>query len=197
MAVLLGRGPADGADPVEPGDTLPGGLVALYDGRGRNETPVWIPEHRTLVFADALAAPRGELQVWDCPALRERALPALSALLGAAVRAGDRLPRGSGPRPRGLRAGAAAGALARLSRAAATACAVCQAVGMELTRFGVWTSLRAIGEENGPEAARLAESLGFGAFWLGGSPRLPAARALLEATDFAGRRHRHRQRLGL
>src|SRR5947209_5487265 len=41
----------------------------------------WIPEHLTLVFADALAAPRGQLLVWDCPALRERALPAVQALL--------------------------------------------------------------------------------------------------------------------
>ena len=54
---------------------------------------------------------------------------------------------------------------------------------MRLTRFGVWTSLRMIGAENGAEAARLAESLGFGAFWLGGSPRLPETRALLEATS--------------
>ena len=48
---------------------------------GEAETPLWIPEHRLLVFADALAAPRGELLVWDCPALQERALPALRALL--------------------------------------------------------------------------------------------------------------------
>ena len=33
---------------------LPGGLVALYDGRGRNETTLWLPEQRALVFADAL-----------------------------------------------------------------------------------------------------------------------------------------------
>jgi glyoxylase-like metal-dependent hydrolase (beta-lactamase superfamily II) len=66
---------------VEPGSSLPGGLTALYDGRGRNETPMWIAEHRTLVFADALTAPRGELLVWGCPALEERALPALRALL--------------------------------------------------------------------------------------------------------------------
>src|SRR5207253_6577926 len=26
---------------IDPGDRLPGGLVALYDGRGRNETPLW------------------------------------------------------------------------------------------------------------------------------------------------------------
>jgi glyoxylase-like metal-dependent hydrolase (beta-lactamase superfamily II) len=66
---------------IEPGSRIPGGLLALYDGRGRAETPIWIAEHRTLVFADALAAPRGELLVWDCPALQERALPALRALL--------------------------------------------------------------------------------------------------------------------
>ena len=30
--------------PIEPGSELPGGLVALYDGRGRNETPLWLPE---------------------------------------------------------------------------------------------------------------------------------------------------------
>jgi glyoxylase-like metal-dependent hydrolase (beta-lactamase superfamily II) len=66
---------------IEPGSSIPGGLEALYDGRGRAETPIWIAEHRTLVFADALTAPRGELLVWDCPALEERALPALRALL--------------------------------------------------------------------------------------------------------------------
>ena len=39
-------------EPIEPGSELPGGLVALYDGRGRNETPLWLPEQRALVFAD-------------------------------------------------------------------------------------------------------------------------------------------------
>jgi glyoxylase-like metal-dependent hydrolase (beta-lactamase superfamily II) len=76
-----GESPRSELTAIEPGSSLPGGLEALYDGRGRNETPIWIPEHRTLVFADALAAPRGELLVWDCPALEERALPALRALL--------------------------------------------------------------------------------------------------------------------
>jgi hypothetical protein len=66
---------------VQPGDILPGGLVALYDGRGRNETPVWLPEQRALVFADALTAPGGELRVWGTPWHEERALPALRALL--------------------------------------------------------------------------------------------------------------------
>jgi probable F420-dependent oxidoreductase len=54
---------------------------------------------------------------------------------------------------------------------------------MNLGRFGVWTSYRAIGRENAGEAARLVERLGFGAFWLGGSPRLGDVRSLLEATD--------------
>ena len=66
---------------IEPGSRLPGGLIALYDGRGRNETPLWLPEQRTLVFADALTAPAGELRVWASPSHSERALPALRALL--------------------------------------------------------------------------------------------------------------------
>jgi glyoxylase-like metal-dependent hydrolase (beta-lactamase superfamily II) len=68
-------------EPIEPGSELPGGLLALYDGRGRNETPLWVPEQRTIVFADALTAPGGELRVWAAPWHEERALPALRALL--------------------------------------------------------------------------------------------------------------------
>jgi hypothetical protein len=68
-------------EPIEPGSELPGGLVALYDGRGRNETPLWLPEQRALVFSDALTAPAGELRVWATPWHEERALPALRALL--------------------------------------------------------------------------------------------------------------------
>jgi glyoxylase-like metal-dependent hydrolase (beta-lactamase superfamily II) len=67
-------------EPVEPGTELPGGLQALYDGRGRGETPLWLPEQRALVFADALTAPHGELRVWGTPWHEERALPALRAL---------------------------------------------------------------------------------------------------------------------
>jgi glyoxylase-like metal-dependent hydrolase (beta-lactamase superfamily II) len=48
---------------------------------GRNETPLWLPEQRALVFADALTAPAGELRVWSTPWHEERALPALRALL--------------------------------------------------------------------------------------------------------------------
>jgi len=66
---------------IQPDTELPGGLRALYDGRGRNETPLWLPEQRALVFADGLTAPGGELRVWATPWHEERALPALRALL--------------------------------------------------------------------------------------------------------------------
>lgn len=66
---------------IEPGSQLPGGLVALYDGRGRNETPLWLPEQHAIVFADALTAPGGELRVWKSPSYEKRALPALRELL--------------------------------------------------------------------------------------------------------------------
>lgn len=73
--------PESALEPLEPGSRVPGGLEALYDGRGRNETPLWLPEQRTIAFADALTAPGGELRVWATPWHEERALPALRALL--------------------------------------------------------------------------------------------------------------------
>jgi probable F420-dependent oxidoreductase len=54
---------------------------------------------------------------------------------------------------------------------------------MQLGEIGIWTSYPAIGEQNAAEAAALVAELGYGAFWLGGSPRLPAVRPLLEATE--------------
>jgi hypothetical protein len=71
------RRPGDGARADLPGSELPGGLVALYDGRGRNETPLWLPKQRALVFADALTARGGELRVWATPWHEERSLPGL------------------------------------------------------------------------------------------------------------------------
>jgi len=68
-------------EPVRPGDELPGGLQAHYDGRGTMETPVFLPEQRALVFADGMTAPGGELRVWSTPWHEERTLPALRALL--------------------------------------------------------------------------------------------------------------------
>ncbi len=66
---------------IGPGSELPGGLLALYDGRNRNETPLWLPEQRALVFADALTAPEGELRIWATPWHEERVVPALRDLL--------------------------------------------------------------------------------------------------------------------
>jgi hypothetical protein len=68
-------------EPVEPGDVLPGGLVAVDDGRGRMETPLWLPEQRALVFADGLTAPEGELRVWASRRHERHVLPALRELL--------------------------------------------------------------------------------------------------------------------
>lgn len=84
--------PQTALEPVHPGSTLPGGLVALYDGRGRNETPLWLPEQRALVFADALTAPDGELRVWATPWHEERALPALRSRPGTGSRFRGRAP---------------------------------------------------------------------------------------------------------
>jgi glyoxylase-like metal-dependent hydrolase (beta-lactamase superfamily II) len=64
--------------PIEPGTELPGGMLALHDGRNKMETPIWVPERRTIVCADALTAPGGgELRVWGTPWHEERTLPAL------------------------------------------------------------------------------------------------------------------------
>jgi glyoxylase-like metal-dependent hydrolase (beta-lactamase superfamily II) len=68
-------------EPLMPGDELPGGLLALTDGRGMLETPLFLPEQRALVFADGLTAPAGELRVWSTPWHEQRTLPALRELL--------------------------------------------------------------------------------------------------------------------
>jgi hypothetical protein len=67
--------------PIRPGDELPGGLRALYDGRGKAETPLYMPEQRALVFADGLTAPGGTLRVWATPYHHESVLPVLRQLL--------------------------------------------------------------------------------------------------------------------
>jgi len=66
---------------IEPDRVLPGGPVALYDGRGRLETPLWLPEQRVIVFGDALTERAGQLRVWGSPWHEKRALPALRELL--------------------------------------------------------------------------------------------------------------------
>jgi hypothetical protein len=67
-------------EPIEPGSELPGGFAALYDGRGRNETPLWLPEQRALVFADGLTSQGGDLRIWQTPH-EERTRTALRKLL--------------------------------------------------------------------------------------------------------------------
>jgi probable F420-dependent oxidoreductase len=53
---------------------------------------------------------------------------------------------------------------------------------MNLTKYGVWIG-RSLSETDYGEAAGVAEDLGFGALWLGGSPRLPQLRPLLETSE--------------
>ena len=54
---------------------------------------------------------------------------------------------------------------------------------MELGQIGVWSSYRPFGIERAGEAAKLAEQLGYGAWWVGGSPHVPDIRPVLEATS--------------
>jgi glyoxylase-like metal-dependent hydrolase (beta-lactamase superfamily II) len=76
-----GDAPKTELDWIGEGSEVPGGLIALYDGRGRNETPMWLPEQRAIVFADALTERDGELVVWGTPWHEKRVLPALRELL--------------------------------------------------------------------------------------------------------------------
>ena len=54
---------------------------------------------------------------------------------------------------------------------------------MDIGDIGIWTSYRPFGIERAGEAAKLVEQLGFGAFWVGGSPHVPDIRPVLEATS--------------
>ena len=53
---------------------------------------------------------------------------------------------------------------------------------MKLGTIGIWTSYRPFGKERAGEAAALVEQLGYGAWWLGGSPHVDDVRPILEAT---------------
>jgi hypothetical protein len=66
---------------IEPDRTIPGGIIALYDGRGRLETPLWLPEQRVIVFGDGLTERAGALRIWSSPWHEKRALPAMRELL--------------------------------------------------------------------------------------------------------------------
>jgi len=54
---------------------------------------------------------------------------------------------------------------------------------MKFGKVGVWTSHQPLGAERAAEAAKLVEQLGYGAFWLGGSPKVSDVRPILEATS--------------
>jgi hypothetical protein len=73
--------PKSDLTPIRPDSILPGGLVALYDGRGKNETPLWLPEQRVIVFGDCFTERGGELRVWRSPSHERRVLPALREML--------------------------------------------------------------------------------------------------------------------
>lgn len=54
---------------------------------------------------------------------------------------------------------------------------------VELGQIGIWSSYRPLGVERAGEAAKLAEQLGYGAWWVGGSPHVPDIHPVLEATS--------------
>ena len=60
-----GDAPETRLEEIEPGMVLPGGIRTLFDARWRNETPLWLPKQKALVFADAMTAPEGELRIWN------------------------------------------------------------------------------------------------------------------------------------
>jgi hypothetical protein len=76
-----GDSPRTELKPIVLDEVLPGGLVALFDGRGGIERPLYLPEQRTIVFADGMAGHGGVLRVWWTPILEQRTIPALRAML--------------------------------------------------------------------------------------------------------------------
>src|SRR4051795_10761036 len=54
---------------------------------------------------------------------------------------------------------------------------------MDMGEIGIWTSYRPFGIERAGEAAKLAEQLGYGTWWVGSPPHVPANPPILEATS--------------
>jgi hypothetical protein len=65
---------------IVPNEDLPGGLMPFRDPRGWSETPLYIPQQKTLVFGDALTERGGVLRIWGTPHI-ERARSDLRAML--------------------------------------------------------------------------------------------------------------------
>ncbi|WP_152361215.1 ankyrin repeat domain-containing protein [Microlunatus speluncae] len=80
MIKKWGRPKVEGQQ-IVPGRELPGGLLPFRDVRGWAETPLYLPQHRTLVFGDGMTERAGSLRVWMSPTHEERALPDLRAML--------------------------------------------------------------------------------------------------------------------
>jgi hypothetical protein len=79
-----GDAPATELQPIFPDEVLPGGLVALVDGRGGLERPLYLPDQRAIVFADGMTAPAsagGLLRIWWTPIIETRTKPALRQML--------------------------------------------------------------------------------------------------------------------
>jgi len=79
-----GLAPQVEVQPIMPDEVLPGGLVALVDGRGGIERPLYLPEQLAIVFADGMTAPKsagGLLRIWWTPVIENRVKPALRAML--------------------------------------------------------------------------------------------------------------------
>jgi len=71
-------------DGLMPDEVLPGGLIALEDGRGGLERPIFAPEQKAIVFADGMTAPAaagGQLRIWWTPMLEKRTKPAMREML--------------------------------------------------------------------------------------------------------------------
>jgi hypothetical protein len=68
-----------------PNRELRGGLLPFRDPRGWNERPLYLPEQRTLEFADALTERAGMLRIWMSPTHEERAIPDLRAMLSLPI----------------------------------------------------------------------------------------------------------------
>jgi len=54
---------------------------------------------------------------------------------------------------------------------------------IDVGRIGIWTGFRTFARERAGEAARIAEDLGYGAWWVGGSPEAADLRPILQATS--------------
>jgi hypothetical protein len=105
---------------IVPNRELPGGLFALRDPRGWSETPLWLAEHRALVFADALTERAGVLRVWMSPTHEDRAIPDFARDARPSVRARDHLPWKTRAYARCVHASAGAAAVAGRASAPAS-----------------------------------------------------------------------------